>query len=207
MTHSSLTLRNRLKKRKPTFVIKEAGYAGRVKERWRAPRGVHSAWRQNQKGRPKKVSTGYGSPREAKGLHSSGLIKVIVNNVQDLLKINPAKQGAVLSSALGNRKRLELINLALEKKIRILNLKNPSKKAESIQTAFQQRKKIQEDRLKAKSKKQEEKKKKAEEKKKKEEEEKKKTSENKEEAELESQVMEEKSEELKEEEKTLIKRQ
>ena len=207
MANSSLALRNRLKKRKPTFVIKESGYAGRVKVRWRAPRGVHSAWRQNQKGRPKKVST-YGSPKGAKGLHSSGLVKVMVNNAQELSKINPAKEGAILSAALGNRKRLELINLAQEKKIRILNLKDQNKKAESILASFQQRKKVQEDRLKAKSKKQEEKKKKAEEKKKKEEEEQKKAAaEEKKGPELESQISEEKEEELKEEEKTLIKRQ
>jgi len=207
MTNSSLTLRNRLKKRKPNFVIKESGYAARVKERWRAPRGIHSAWRQNQKGRPKKVSTGYGSPRKVKGLHSSGLIKVMANNAQELAKINPAKEGAILSAALGNRKRLELIKLAQEKKIRILNFKDQNKKAENIQTAFQQRKKVQEDRLKTKSKKQEEKKNKSEEKKKKEEEEKKKVAEEEKGPKLESQVSEEKNEELKEEEKTLIKRQ
>jgi outer membrane biosynthesis protein TonB len=117
---------------------------------------------------------GYSSPSAVKGLHSSGLKKVMVNNIAELLAVDTKVLGAVLAGNLGAKKRLELLKIALEKKIKVLNFKDLNKLKEKIETDFATRKKAKQEKFSEKNKKQEEKKKKAEEKKKKEEEEKKK---------------------------------
>jgi len=140
-----------------------------MKAKWKFPYGTSSAIRQCQRGHPTLVSIGFGSPKEVRGLHSSGLEKVVVSNKEELLAIDPKKQGAVISASVGNKKRVEILKLAIEKKIRILNVKDLSKLIEKIQQEFGARQKKRKEKLSEKGKKQEEKKKKAEEKKKKEE--------------------------------------
>jgi len=167
-----LELRNKAKKIKPNFVVKESNFSARVKSRWRFPRGKHSKVRQMHCGRPALPGTGYGSPKEVKGLHSSGLEMIVVRNKDELLSLDVQKQGAVISSTVGNKKKMELLTAASERKIMVLNVKDPVKEIELIKTSFEERKKLKRDKLSRASKKEEEKKKKAEEKKKKEAEEK-----------------------------------
>lgn len=202
-TKRLLELRNKRKKVKPKFVVRESKIYARMKSKWKFPYGTSSAIRQGKRGEPVLVSIGFGSPKEVRGLHSSGLEKVIVGNKDQLLAVNPKTQGAVISSTVGNRKRVDLLKLAVEKKIRVLNVKDSTKLIDQIQQAFMARQKKRKDRLSDKSKKQEEKKKRAEEKKKKEE------AENKKEEKVETK--EEPKDQQKEEkvlvEKELIKRQ
>ena len=119
------------------------------------------------KGRPILVSAGFRTPKEVRGLHSSGLEPVVVNNVKELTALNPEKQGAIIAK-IGNRKKLLLLKLALEKNISVFNVNNIEEIMKKIEESFIVRKKSKEDKSKEKSKKEEEKKKKAEEKKKKE---------------------------------------
>ncbi|MFA6461604.1 MAG: eL32 family ribosomal protein [Candidatus Woesearchaeota archaeon] len=168
-TKRLLELRNKQKKVKPKFVVRESKIYARMKSKWKFPYGTSSAIRQGKRGEPVLVSIGFGSPREVRGLHSSGLEKVVVSNKEQLLAVNTKTQGAVIASSVGNRNRIELLKLAVEKKIRVLNVKDISKLMEKIQLEFTARQKKRKDRLSEKNKKQEEKKKKAEEKKKKEE--------------------------------------
>lgn len=162
-----LKIRNDAKKRKPRFVVRASAYAARVQERWRYPQGRHSAIRQRHRGRPVVVSTGYGSPTAVRGLHSSGLERVVIHTETELKKLNPALQGAVIGSTVGNKKRLALLTLAEELQVRVLNVKNTKVLQEKIQAAFATRKKVSRERIAAKGRKEEEKKKKAEEKNKK----------------------------------------
>ena len=168
-----LGLRKRIKTSKPAFVVKESHFVAGVKKRWRFPRGKHSKVRQEHKGRPALVTTGYGSPKAVRGLHSSGLETVLVHNTTELLSLDPVSQGAVLASGLGGKKKLAMLTLANEKKIPVLNVKDSEVAAEEIKTKFTARVKARQEKLQVKTKKQEEKAKKAEaEKKKKEEKEK-----------------------------------
>ncbi|MBT4804785.1 50S ribosomal protein L32e [Candidatus Woesearchaeota archaeon] len=167
-----LKLKEKNRKTRSKFVVKESKFSARVKSRWRFPRGKHSKVRQMHRGRPKLVSTGFRSPKAVRGLHSSGLEFTTIGNVKELVALNPEKQGAVISK-IGNRKRLELLKLALEKKIVILNVKNVEEQIKKIEDSFTAKKKIKEEKSKVKNKKEEDKKKNAEEKKKKEEGEKK----------------------------------
>lgn len=208
-----LELRKKNKKVKPRFIVKDSVFSARVKQRWRLPRGRHSRIRQMHRGAPALVAAGYGTPRAVRGLHSSGLRKVIVHNTKELVKVNPAEEGAVLASGIGRKKLLELITLAIEKKIRLLSVKDAAKKASLIKESFEARKKSRKEKIVLKGKKEEEKKKKVEEKKKKDEEEKKtaEAEKSKKDNNLESsegqEQKEEKSEEQKIVEKTITKRQ
>ncbi|MDP3734328.1 MAG: 50S ribosomal protein L32e [Nanoarchaeota archaeon] len=164
-TKQLLELRKKIKSTKPNFVVKESHYVAGVKKRWRFPRGRHSKVRQEHNGRPALVTPGYGSPRAVRGLHPSGLEEVLVHNSMELLSLNPLHQGAVLSSGLGDRKKLSLLTLAHEKKIPVLNVKDSAVVAEEIKTSFAARVKLRQDKLQQKTKKLQEKVKKAEEKK------------------------------------------
>jgi large subunit ribosomal protein L32e len=159
-TKTLLELRKKIKKSKPTFVVKESKFSAKVKSRWRFPRGKHSATRQYHKGRPKLVHPGYGSPKAVKHLHHSGLKTVLVSNTKDLSNLDAENEGALIASTVSNRSKLVLLKLAKDKKITVFNYNDQS--IEKIESEFAQRKKLKEEKLKDKGKKQEEKKKKAE---------------------------------------------
>jgi large subunit ribosomal protein L32e len=166
-----MTTERLLKQRKANkkdFVEKESNFSARVKSRWRLPRGKHSKVRQMHKGRPALPTPGYGAPKAVKGLHPSGLKGIVVNNVKELSNLN-TNEGAVLSANLGKKKRLELLKLAQEKKITVLNVGNLAKKIEDLTKEFEGRKTAKKHKLVESGKKEEEKKKKAEEKKQKDE--------------------------------------
>ena len=162
-TKKSLALRAKLKKKKPTFVVKESHFTSGVKKRWRFPRGMHSAVRQRHKGRPALPGPGYGSPKSVRGLHSSGLVPVVVRTLKEL-DIIGVHQGVIVGRCLGNKKRLALISKAQEKKLTILNVANVDSLAKSITQKFEERKKARAARVSKKSRIKEEKKKRVEEK-------------------------------------------
>lgn len=195
-----LELKKAIKKRKPTFIRRDAHKISRLPFGWKRPRGRHSPVRQGHRGKQNLVSIGYGSPKEIRHFHPSGRQKVTINNKKELEKINPEKQGVIISAGVGNRKRAEIIKLALEKKILIFNFE-PKKQLEKIESLFKERKESKKKKLTEKEKKESEKKKKAEEKEKKE------LEKEKEEKPMEETQKEKKEEEKKEMEKTIIKKQ
>ena len=185
--------------KKPGFVVKESNFNAGVKVRWRFPRGRHSKVRQMHCGRPAMPNPGYGAPREVRGLHHSGLEVVMVHNLEDLQALNPATQGAIIAAAVGNRKRLSLLEAAQQKKVTLLNVKDASATAKRLMSEFVQRKESRKTRFAEASKKEEQKHKKAEERAQKEKQEQQKRSE---------ETVEEKSKQEQEMmEKTITKRQ
>ena len=173
MAISPLDLRNKAKKRKPEFIIKEFGHYPRIERKWRFPGGRHSPRRQYHQGKGPLPTPGYGSPRAVRGLHSSGLAKVVVHTIRELQTLDPRTQGAVIGSTVGAKKRLTLIAYAAEKKIRVLNIKDLAKEKARLTEGYELRRKNRREWKTSKQQKDEEKKKKAEEKKKKEQHEKK----------------------------------
>lgn len=117
-----LKLRSIMKKRKPSFVRQDF-HKKRLRKRWVKPRGLHSKVRLKKAGHPRKVETGYGSPAEVRGLSKEGLKAVIVHNKNELEGVNQAKEGAIISSSVGLKNKIELLKKAKEKGIKILNLK------------------------------------------------------------------------------------
>ncbi|MBI2669180.1 hypothetical protein HYX14_05040 [Candidatus Woesearchaeota archaeon] len=204
---AALTVRKAAKRRMPAFVIRESHFSKRVETKWRYPQGRHSAVRQRHKGRPAIPRPGYGSPREAYGLHPSGLEPVLIHAVSQLDAVDAQKQGVIIGSTVGAKKRLQLIQKALAKKMTILSLKNPQQELENIAASLQERKKKQAERAKSKEQKQEERKKKAEDKKAQEKKAKKDLPEEKSAEDLKKEQDEFKKEQRELAEKTLIKRQ
>ncbi|MBI2666294.1 hypothetical protein HYX13_01645 [Candidatus Woesearchaeota archaeon] len=157
-----LNLRKVQKKRKPWFVVKESKYrGGRVAERWRFPIGRHSRVRRQCKGRPALVHVGYGSPAEVRGLHPSGKKPVLVHQEKELLAVHATEEGAVIGRTVGNRKRLHLLQLAQQKQIVVLGVKNLAKEIEAITLGLQTRKETKIAKKTQKTKKQQEKEKKS----------------------------------------------
>ena len=156
-----LQLRKDMKK--PDFVVKESNFSARVKVRWRFPRGRHSKVRQMHCGRPAMPNPGYGAPAEVRGLHQSGLQMVVVHNIGELQAVNSETQGAIIAASVGNKKKLSLLEMAQQKKITLLNVKNASTAAKKLVSDFEQRKEWRKKRAAEASKKEEQKQKKAEE--------------------------------------------
>ncbi len=77
-------LLKKLKKKKPRFLnLARYWHLGSVKS-WRKPRGIDNKQRLKLKSRPKHPTIGYKNPKEIRGLHPSGRIPVVVNNVKEL---------------------------------------------------------------------------------------------------------------------------
>jgi large subunit ribosomal protein L32e len=116
-----LEARNVLKKRKPFFIRQEGHKKKKLGLKWRRPKGMHSKLRRMLRGNRARVEPGWGSPATVKGLSKEGLKKVVVGNVAQLAKIDASKEGAVISSTVGMRKKVELLKKAKELGVKVLN--------------------------------------------------------------------------------------
>lgn len=109
---------------------------------WRNPTGRHSKLRLKKAGHRKKPSIGFGKPKDQKHLHPSGFKFVIVNNPQELSKLKV--KAILLSSALGLRKKLEVLKIAKEMNLKVLNIKNVDEFIKKSQELISSRKKEKE---------------------------------------------------------------
>ena len=116
-------IRERVKNKKPDFRRQESWRYKRVKESWRRPRGIDSKMRKKVKGWPKSPRVGYRGPKEARGLHPSGYMEVLVHNVDDVDGVDPKTQAIRIAHTVGARKRVEISARAKEREIHILNPK------------------------------------------------------------------------------------
>jgi len=110
-----------IKAKKPKFLRQQYGMVMRLDEVWRKPRGIDSKMRVEKRGQGHLVKVGYKKPESIRGIHPSGYWPVMVNNINDLEKIDNTKQAAIIASCIGRKKRNEIIKKANELKIVILN--------------------------------------------------------------------------------------
>ena len=108
-------------KKKPRFVRQGTTYLRRLGEKWRAPKGKQNKLRQHQLSKGNYPNPGYGSPKSLKFLHPSGFQEVMIRNLKDLEKINSEKQAIRIASAIGRKKKLQIMKVAEERKLKILN--------------------------------------------------------------------------------------
>ncbi|MCJ7607201.1 MAG: 50S ribosomal protein L32e [Thermoplasmata archaeon] len=121
-TLDALKKRKQISSKRPVFLRQEWHRRQRLQgAKWRRPRGMHSKLRRHMGYRPNVVSIGYGGPKAARNLHPSGFQEVMVHNVKDLQKIDPAVQAARVAHTVGMRKRIAIEEKADEMKIRVLN--------------------------------------------------------------------------------------
>ena len=112
-----LELRERIKKRRPSFFRQDA-HKKRLKKRWVKPRGLHSKVRLKKAGHARKVSDGYRVPREVRGLSKEGLKIIIVHNENELNNVDKEKEGIIISGNVGLRNKIPLLKKSKEKGIK-----------------------------------------------------------------------------------------
>jgi large subunit ribosomal protein L32e len=108
-------------RKKPKFRRQESWRYKRVTDRWRRPHGIDSKMRKKVKGWPVSPTTGYRSPKKTRGLHPSGFVETRVHSISDLGGIDPELQAIRIARTVGDRKRVEILALAEEKGIHVLN--------------------------------------------------------------------------------------
>ena len=146
------------RKNKPDFTRYKSKNIKKLSKSWRRPRGMHNKVRLRIKGHIKSPSIGYGNKKELKGLYKGTINYKIVNNLNDLKDLG--LNAVIISSKLGLRKKLQLINEIKKLNLKVLNIKNIESYLKDAEDKIKQRK----ERSKRKEQKKEELKKKAEEK-------------------------------------------
>lgn len=116
-----LAVRRARKARQPAFKRQQLWQFKKLKDVWRAPKGLTSKQQDHRRYRPRTVKAGYGSPVAARGLHPSGFAEVLVHNPRDLEGVDPTTEAARIGGSVGARKRELIENRAEELGIRILN--------------------------------------------------------------------------------------
>ncbi len=117
-----IELRKEMKKKQPKFRRVESWRYKRVKDSWRKARGIDSKTRKRKKSGVKSPNIGYRTPKKIRGIHPSGYEEVRVINKKDLEGLDPKTQAIKISSRLGARKRIPLIDYAQQKGFKILNM-------------------------------------------------------------------------------------
>ncbi len=117
-----MELRNKINKKRPSFRRVESWRYKRVKDSWRKARGIDSNTRKKKKSGVKSPTVGYRNPKKVRGLHPSGYEEVRVITVQDLENLNKNRHAIKISSKLGSKKRIALIDLCQRRGFKILNL-------------------------------------------------------------------------------------
>ncbi|MEM4756407.1 MAG: 50S ribosomal protein L32e [Candidatus Woesearchaeota archaeon] len=136
----ALELRKAIKKKKPTFLRQDAHKLKKLPKNWRSPKGAHSKMRHANKGKRQLVKKGYGSPKEAYGLHPTGLRVVLVSSLQQLATLDPKTDGVLLSHTVGKKKRMQLIQEIIKRNLTLLNAQDPHKTLEAIGSWFAKKK-------------------------------------------------------------------
>ncbi len=124
-TERLIKLRKQIQRKKPSFRRIESWRYKRVNGGWRAAKGIDSDTRQKKKSGVKSPNVGYRAPRKIRGLHPSGLKEIHITHIEELEKLDPKIHGIMISSKLGIKKRLNLVEEIQSKGFRVLNLRIP----------------------------------------------------------------------------------
>jgi large subunit ribosomal protein L32e len=119
-----LAARKKIAQTRPRFIRQESWRYDRLAENWRKPKGKDNKMRKQKSGMPALVKVGYRSPKAARGLHPSGYQDILIHNTQELIKLDSKRDAARIAHTVGKKKRIEIINKALELGIKVLNAGN-----------------------------------------------------------------------------------
>jgi large subunit ribosomal protein L32e len=129
-----MELRDRIAKKRPKFRRVESWRYKKVKDSWRKARGIDSKTRRKSKSGVKSPSVGYRGPRKVRGIHPSGFKEVRIETKKDLQYLNKKKHVIKISSQLGSKKRIALIDYCQRRGFKILNLGVSRKEIEALES-------------------------------------------------------------------------
>jgi len=114
--------RSLIKRKKPLFLAQDSHKKKRIRKRWVKPRGLHSKIRLGKMGYRVKVTPGYKSPKLVRGT-VFGMSPVIVSSLKDFDGLDPVKDGVIISSKVGIKFKLVLLQKAKDFNLTVLNIK------------------------------------------------------------------------------------
>ncbi|MFX0012900.1 MAG: 50S ribosomal protein L32e [Candidatus Hermodarchaeota archaeon] len=132
-----IELRQEMNKRRPSFRRVESWRYKRVKDSWRKARGIDSQTRKKEKSGVKSPSIGYRGPKKVRGLHPSGYEEIRVHNIDDMKSLNNKKHAIKVSTKLGVKKRISVIDYAQSKGFKVLNLGISQSEMEHLESALE----------------------------------------------------------------------
>ncbi|MFA6073541.1 MAG: eL32 family ribosomal protein [Candidatus Woesearchaeota archaeon] len=109
------------------FIRKDTHKKKRLATTWRAPKGITNKKRLNRKGHSPNVRPGYGTKASDRGKNKDGLMIIQVATMDELKKINPKTQAALLAG-VGKKRKIELLTEAEKLKITLVNFNSKSYK-------------------------------------------------------------------------------
>ncbi len=131
-----IELRKKINKKRPSFRRVESWRYVRVKDSWRKARGIDSRTRIKSKSGVKSPSPGYRGPKKIRGLHPSGYEEVRVVTIDDLSTLNNKKHAIKISTQLGVKKRIRLIDYAKNRGFKVLNIGISQGEMDSLEAAL-----------------------------------------------------------------------
>jgi len=132
-----IELRKKINKKRPSFRRVESWRYKRVKDSWRKARGIDSRTRIKSKSGVKSPSVGYRGPKKVRGLHPSGYEEVRVHNINELKDLNNKKHAIKISTKLGVKKRISVIDYAQSRGFKVLNLGISQRELDSLEAALE----------------------------------------------------------------------
>ena len=132
-----IELRKKISQKRPSFRRVESWRYVRVKDSWRKARGIDSRTRIKSKSGVKSPSTGYRGPKKVRGLHPSGYEEVRVQTINDLKDLNNKKHAIKISSKLGVKKRINVVDYAKSRGFKVLNLGISQRELESLEAVLE----------------------------------------------------------------------
>ncbi len=126
-----LRLRAEMSRRMPKWMRMDEWRFLRIarKDSWRRPKGLDNKIRKEVNGYPPRVKIGYGKPALVRGLHQTGCKIVQVCRPEDVERIDPEREAAVIAHGVGLRKRIEIVKRALERGVKVINVTDDVLKA------------------------------------------------------------------------------
>ncbi|MDP4012775.1 MAG: 50S ribosomal protein L32e [Candidatus Nanoarchaeia archaeon] len=133
-----LALRREMKSRKPEFLRQDVRKKISLEDKWRVPKGSQSKLRRKYKGTRPFPSQGYRSPAKVRGLTREGFKPLVINTILGLKKLD--QKAALISSSVGARKKIQILEEAKKLGIKILNIKDSESFIKNKKESIEKRK-------------------------------------------------------------------
>lgn len=127
-------------KKRPNFMREGSQNSKKIGKKWRRPKGLHSKMRHEFAGHRAKVRIGYGSPVKLRHFDKEGKILVHIENIKQLENFDAKIHKLILSSKIGQKKKILIFEKAEEKGFKFQYYKDPKKIIEEFKKQIKTKK-------------------------------------------------------------------